>query len=481
MNSPFQSVMLPLICDENTDFLPLFEDLVKESKKLGVSRFFSATFETNYIDPLALLEENQKSEKSVCYMEKPSGEFSIACGGFVTNASFCGSNRFQKARNWSDDLFSQTIICGDHKHAGTGPTLFIAATFETDNQGGESPPPLQIFLPRWQVLRKGGSHFLIANLEISPDSSALLLAKELSKIILMKKGVKYDHQHLPKSKSIQFGIPTENFDYKDAVSEALEIIRSEKLSKIVLARQLSYKTSSELPPFGVAHSLRERYPDCFTFCLSTPGQGMMVGATPETLLRSTGSVFETEAIAGSAPRGPTAGRDADWGKKLLMQEKEIHEHRLVIDGILRRLKSIGLSNCKEGKSRLLRLANLQHIRTPVRSNTIHGVHPFEALSALHPTPAMGGTPRNEALPLVRHLEKASRGWYSGVTGWIDARGRGEFVVPIRCGKITSNHLTLYAGAGLVEGSTPEQEKVETDWKLQAMLEVITGETIIPDE
>ena len=102
-----------------------------------------------------------------------------------------------------------------------------------------------------------------------------------------------------------------------------------------------------------------------------------------------------------------------------------------------------------------------------------GIHPFDALSALHPTPAMGGTPREVALPLVGKLEKTPRAWYSGVTGWLDSRGRGELCSD----PLWQNHasdLTLYAGAGLVEGSIPAQEKIETDWKLQAMLEVITG-------
>jgi menaquinone-specific isochorismate synthase len=206
----------------------------------------------------------------------------------------------------------------------------------------------------------------------------------------------------------------------------------------------------------------------------------MVGATPETLLRSTGNTFETEALAGSAPRGLSAGNDAHWGKTLLGREKEILEHKLVIESILRRLSSIGIENCKEGKPRILRLANLQHAKTPLKANSVNGIHPFEVLSALHPTPAMGGSPREVALPLVSELEQMPRTWYSGVTGWIDNRGRGEFVVPIRCGKILPDNLTLYAGAGLVDGSNPKQEKKETDWKLQAMLEVITGRTTLPE-
>ena len=192
------------------------------------------------------------------------------------------------------------------------------------------------------------------------------------------------------------------------------------------------------------------------------------------------SLNPTEALAGSAPRGVSAGKDALWGKTLLGREKEILEHNLVIQSIVRRLSSIGINNCKEGKPRLLRLANLQHAKTPLRVRPVNDIHPFEVLSALHPTPAMGGTPREVALPLVNKIEKVSRGWYSGITGWIDNRGRGEFVVPIRCGKIASNKLTLYAGAGLVEGSIAKQEKKETDWKLQAMLEVITGSTSLPE-
>tara|TARA_B100001540_G_scaffold54924_1_gene49794 strand:+ start:107 stop:730 length:624 start_codon:yes stop_codon:yes gene_type:complete len=207
----------------------------------------------------------------------------------------------------------------------------------------------------------------------------------------------------------------------------------------------------------------------------------MVGATPETLARVSGRFLETEALAGSAPRGPSAGKDAHLGKTLLGREKEVLEHRLVIESIKRRLDSIGLSDCEEGRSRLLRLANLQHVRTPLRASIPSGIHPFEALCALHPTPAMGGTPRESALSLVRELEGSPRGWYSGVAGWLDSKGRGEFIVPIRCGKILPDSLTLYAGAGLVEGSVPAQEKTETDWKLQAMLEVITGKTTLPGE
>jgi menaquinone-specific isochorismate synthase len=466
----------PDTCKENTNLRPFLTQTVNEVKRTGKPKYLSLTIETGYVDPLAILEENYIHNEAVCYLERPSQEFSIACGEFLAHAEFDGDHRFRKAREWSKAILDQTLVSGDCTLPGTGPTLFLAANFESTATSLKSPPPLQIFLPHWQIIRKGGSHFLIVNLQVTPLSTTDELLRKVTNRISTTTKSKAHSERCNDLQKFALGEPSENFAYENAVKEALKEIEAGKLSKIVLARQLTFKTQGTLPPFSLAHLLRERFPDCFSFCLSTPNAGMMVGATPETLLRSSGQFLETEAVAGSAPRGPSAGKDAHWGKTLLARKKEVHEHRVVIDSILRRLHSIGLAECTKGKSRLLRLANLQHIRTPLRVKSNGKTHPLDAVAALHPTPAMGGSPREDALPLVRKLENEDRGWYSGVTGWFDHRGRGEFVVPIRCGKISPSEITLYAGAGVVAGSNPQQEKIETDWKLQAMLDVITGKS-----
>ena len=472
-------VLPPSFCDESTDLYHYVEELISRTQKENNQHFLSVTIETDYSDPLAVLETIHQTGVPTCYLEKPGNEFSIAAGEYLSVARFSGAQRFQKAQKWADDIFSKTVVAGDHKIAGTGPTLFLSATFENDYDDPSLPPPLEIFLPKWQVLRKEGYNFLIFNVEITPESSSENIINEFKAHISKIKGVRFNSRTASDPKKVKVGSPVENYDYEKAVEKALIEIKNQKLSKVVLSRQLTFSTDSPLPPFSIAHFLREKFSDCHTFCISQPGHGLMVGATPETLLRSTGNSFETEALAGSAPRGMSAGKDAHWGKTLLGREKEILEHKLVIQSILRRLSSIGIENCKEGKPRVLRLANLQHAKTPLTAKPVNGIHPFEVLSALHPTPAMGGSPREVALPLVSKLEQKPRTWYSGVTGWIDNRGRGEFVVPIRCGKILPDKLTLYAGAGLVDGSNPVQEKKETDWKLQAMLEVITGRTTLP--
>jgi menaquinone-specific isochorismate synthase len=321
----------------------------------------------------------------------------------------------------------------------------------------------------------------VINCVISPKTKIHELNVNVSKTLKRFDGL---HDQRPSSKyqkKIQLGKPIEENFYEHAVSKALKLISEGIISKIVLARKLIYNTEKQLPYFSIAHSLRNKFPDCYTFCMSTPDNGMFIGATPEILTRISGNSLETEAVAGTAARGPSAGKDAHLGKTLLGRKKEVREHRLVIDSMMRRLKSCGISECKEGRTRLLRLSNLQHVRTPLQATLPEGVHPFDAISALHPTPAMGGSPREKALPIVQELEGFSRGWYSGVAGWFDSRGRGEFMVPIRCGKIMPKSLTLFAGAGIVEGSIPANEKVETDLKLEAMLEVITGKSTLPHE
>jgi menaquinone-specific isochorismate synthase len=470
----------PMVCDKNTNLNPFFESCVRKAKYQNTTVYSSITFETNYSDPLAILEQIHKPKQSVCYFEKPSEEFSIACGNPIADAKFQGTDRFECAKVWSRELLSNILVAGDHKIEGSGPTLFLNATFE-ENSNYPKHPALEVFLPHWQVIRKGGAHFIVINSLITPLTNVQELNTDIRETLEKFNGL---HDHRPRCKNpnqIMLGTPVEENIYENTVAKALQLISEGKISKIVLARKLVYQTEEQLPYFSIAHSLRNKFPDCYTFCMSTPDHGMFIGATPEILSRISGNSLETEAVAGTAARGPSAGKDAHLGKTLLGRNKEVREHRLVIDSILRRLKSCGISECKEGRPRLLRLANLQHVRTPLNATLPKGVHPFDAISALHPTPAMGGSPRETALPLVQELEGFSRGWYSGIAGWFDSRGRGEFMVPIRCGKIMPSSLTLFAGAGIVEGSIPANEKAETDLKLEAMLEVITGKSSFLNE
>jgi len=184
--------------------------------------------------------------------------------------------------------------------------------------------------------------------------------------------------------------------------------------------------------------------------------------------------LQTEALAGSAPRGATAPEDAALAEGLLRSEKEEREHRLVIESIRRRLEGFPVELEISSRPRLLQLVNVQHLRTPVTGRIVGDLHLFDVLAELHPTPAVGGTPRELARERIRKLEDFSRGLYAGAIGWSDGKGDGEFTVAIRSTLIDGRRARLYAGAGIVAGSAPAREWEETEVKLRAMLDVLSA-------
>lgn len=453
----------------------------EEARQASASRFASIVVETPFADPLAVLEAIRREGSPLWYVERPSEEFALACGEAAAYAEFAGSERFANAKTFAQDLFSRTIATGDLAPGGAGPTLALAATFESEAPAErDHPAPLALFLPRWQILRRGGRHYAVANAEINPDADLADLARNIWKAHAKLAHLSPETGAPNGSDSSSNGRhpapvlspEAETPDYEAAVSQVLPRLHAGEFHKIVLARKITYRADRPPSPFALAHQLRERFPDCHSFCLADRRPGLLVGATPERLLRVTSGQLETEALAGTAARGRTAGTDARLGHALLGNDKEGREHRLVVDSILRRLRELGLNNPEEGRPRLLRLSNLQHLRTPLRAELPDHLHPLDVLADLHPTPAMGGSPRESALPHLPALEGFRRGWYSGVAGWLDHAGDAEFVVPIRCGRLLSDEVTLYAGAGIVQGSDPANEKRETDLKLNAMLDAL---------
>jgi menaquinone-specific isochorismate synthase len=182
--------------------------------------------------------------------------------------------------------------------------------------------------------------------------------------------------------------------------------------------------------------------------------------------------LKTEALAGSAPRGATASEDAAFAAALQGEEKEQREHRQVLDFLARELAALGLKPEFSDRPGVRRFANVQHLHTPVLAALPAGIRLLDVLARLHPTPAVGGVPRDRALALIRDLETVPRGLYAGAIGWIDAVGHGEFFVGLRSALIDGPRARLYAGAGIVAGSSPEKELIETEMKFQVMEEAL---------
>jgi salicylate biosynthesis isochorismate synthase len=261
--------------------------------------------------------------------------------------------------------------------------------------------------------------------------------------------------------------------YEQVVARATELIRVGELEKIVLAREVQVHAPQAYDPAAVFGVLREEFPSCFVFCVGR-GQTTLVAASPELLVRREGHRVSTLALAGSSRRSADPAVDAHLGEQLLRDASYREEHAIVARRIERTLRPHAVWVAAAPEPELVRIANIQHLATPIRAQLAAPMDALELAELMHPTPAVGGEPLARAAPLIPALEGLDRGWYTGPVGWTDATGDGEFCVALRCALLRENVAHCYAGNGIVRGSDPAAELAETEIKLQALLPLLTG-------
>jgi menaquinone-specific isochorismate synthase len=256
--------------------------------------------------------------------------------------------------------------------------------------------------------------------------------------------------------------------WRAGVRAALAAIGSGRLDKVVLAREALVEAERPFPRAELLRRLRRR-PGGATYLFADGG---FVGATPELLVRRRGRVATSRPMAGTVPRGDSAAAEADGLARLTTSPKEAVEHRLVVDAVAEGLAKVA-DRVEVGRPEVVRLATVAHLATEVTAD-LTGPLPtaLELAGLLHPTPAVGGSPRDAALAAIADLEPFDRGGYAGPVGWVDRAGDGEWAVALRCAALDGRRARLVAGAGIVPGSDPDAEWAETEDKLRAMLEVL---------
>jgi len=258
--------------------------------------------------------------------------------------------------------------------------------------------------------------------------------------------------------------------YAEAVERATGRIRAGELRKVVLARSMVVDAGRELDPRRLVRRLRAVDPGCFTFAAPTD-RGILVGATPEMLISRRGLEVRSNPLAGSAPRYGDAGEDRASGERLLGSVKDREEHALVVEAVGAALRPLCEELLGDDQPGLLATANVWHLSTRFRGRLREPAPSvLELVAALHPTPAVCGTPREAALKAIGELEPFDRGSYAGPVGWVDADGDGDWALALRCAEISGTQARLFAGAGIVTGSDPEMELDETERKFRALLD-----------
>ena len=261
--------------------------------------------------------------------------------------------------------------------------------------------------------------------------------------------------------------------YEAAVARAVERIRADDFEKIVLAREVAVHAPAPHDVAAVFGVLRAGFGSCFVYCAGR-GEAAFVGASPELLVRREGLRASTVALAGSTRRSADPAVDAHLGEQLLRSEKDREEQAIVSRRIARALRPLSVWVAAPDEPAIVRVANIQHLGTPIRAQLTHPRSVVELAGRLHPTPAVGGEPHATATPQIPAFEGLDRGWYAGPVGWTDANEDGELCVALRCALLRGAEARLYAGVGVVRDSDPAAELAETEVKLGALLPVLSG-------
>lgn len=409
------------------------------------------------------------------YWEDQQSDIAFAGAGAAVELMAWGPERFDKIAKDASELFEGAHIAGDDNRL-SGPRLLGGFAFRSDftpDNTWSIYSPAFFALPHYQLVKARGAMWLTINTQVPPDESPAPLISDLQaaleqKIAQLKagKGPPLDDQQRA---LVGIDYPMSYPVWAGMIREATRRIRSGALRKVVLARAAELRFNGPVQLLPILRHLATHYADCHRFLFEPRPRYAFYGASPELLASARGRQLETTALAGSIARGETDEADRRLGDALLGKAKERQEHEIVVDAMRHRLEPLTESLWIGGQS-LLKLRNIQHINTAIRGTLKRRTGVLPLVEALHPTPALGGDPRPDALRLIRDLEPIPRGWYGAPVGWIDSRLNGQFAVAIRSAVAQEARAWVYAGAGIVADSVPEREWAETELKFRPMLE-----------
>ncbi|HEU5475410.1 MAG TPA: isochorismate synthase [Actinophytocola sp.] len=263
-------------------------------------------------------------------------------------------------------------------------------------------------------------------------------------------------------------------EFERRVARAVAALNGGELRKVVLARALRLTTAVPVEARAVLGNLLRANVSGYTYAVDLPPAGAerrtLVGASPELLLRRTGPMVTANPIAGTVPRDPDPDADRRAAEALLASAKDLDEHLVVVEAVVDALRPFCRRLAVSPEPELVSTPAVWHLSTQVTGELIDpGISALRLACALHPTPAVCGTPPDLARRTIAELEPFRRGFYAGAVGWCDAAGDGEWVVAIRCAEIVDHTVQLYSGAGIMPASQPHLELAETSAKFRTLL------------
>ena len=375
--------------------------------------------------------------------ETPAGG-RIVASGVVARFEHAGGDPFDAVRTWLAALGTSTRVDGtpaDECSADEDLIALLVFPFDTRSDSKVAPSLHRAWIPARIERRDASGWITVAEWS---SSEAVLPSEETPAWV---------------------GDMWSREGWIRGVETSLERIRSGSVRKVVLSRSRLIHDAETYDTERIFHTLHESYPGCYRFYYESGDGSVFLGASPERLVSLRGGAIEADAVAGTSSNGDGS---------LLEDPKEALEHEIVVQDVLTALRPVADRVEADPVPSAHRLRNVTHLRTRVRAAARPDTDVLDLAARIHPSPAVGGSPRDHAIDLIRSLEPSPRGWYAGPIGWASAGGEGEFTLGLRAARIRGREALLQAGAGIVMGSDPDREWEECESKMRAMEEALRG-------
>ena len=451
------------------------ERAVRRARRSGREVLAAVTVPLPGADPSAVaFASRREGEPWFCFEQPDRGGAALAALGCVRRLEGRGPGRFGRAAAAWRGLAGTAEADPPDGPAGAG--IVAVGGFAFADDGGEAPhwagfEAADLIVPEVALARRGDDVRLTLAVLAAPDDVPEELAGRLERRAAELRGEPLPLLDPAPAGRFHISSIAPPQHYEAAVARAVERIHAGDFEKIVLAREVAVHAPADHDAAAVFGVLRAAFESCYVFCAGR-GDAAFVAASPELLVRREGLRASTVALAGSTRRSADPAVDDHLGEQLLRSDKDREEQAIVARRIARALRPHAVWVAAPEEPAIVKVANIQHLATPIRAQLTHPRSAIELAGLLHPTPALGGEPHAASAPRIPALEGLDRGWYAGAIGWMDLSGDGEFCVALRCALLRGSVAHLYAGCGIVRDSVPAEELAESEVKLEALLPLL---------
>lgn len=458
-----------MIKTEETTLESVLKRAYSKANNQNRPQFVSYTKQIEQIDPINVFEAAKRLNKERMFWTSTSEQFYIVGIGKAYEL-IAMENRFSESKKKLNMLLEEAFIYNPYKVEGTGIVAIGGMSFDPKRERSKlwrNFQPSQFTVPEYLFTIKDNQTFLTMTTEVIPyGSMESYLLKWKKAHELLNKQI-----NMPEAAYITAKSEIQKEKWLSSVKKATEIIKENKAKKIVLAREMRVKLNKQAEVSPILKKLINRQVNSYVFAFEK-GRDCFIGATPERLVKLNGNKLLSTCLAGTAPRGKTKKEDEQVSAQLMKDRKNRKEHDYVVQMIRRSIENYCTNIKIPTEPTIYPLKNLHHLYTPVTATLKNEYSIFNIIEKLHPTPALGGEPREASLTFIRENESMDRGWYGSPIGWLDHQQNGEFAVAIRSGLIQDDEVSLFAGCGVMKDSNPQMEYEETNIKFLPMLTVL---------